>query len=187
MRTRRTLLTAEELLSLSTTGRRLELVTGELFETPPAGASHGSVAMEIGLLLGSHVNANQLGEVFSAGTGFVLRRDPDTVRAPDASFVARERLPADGPPTGFLDVAPDPAVEVVSPGDTKREVEDKVADWLRARTHVARTIYPATRSVTVYCSLEDVRALSEADTLAGDEVVPGFACKIRDLFAKGAS
>ncbi len=94
MRARKTLLTAEELLRLSTTGRRYELVKGELFEMPPASARHGSAAMRVGSLLNAHVRANQLGEVFTAETGFILRRNPDTVRAPDSSFVARDRLPA---------------------------------------------------------------------------------------------
>ena len=181
VRTRRTLLTAEELFRLSA-DCCYELVKGELYEMPPAGARHGSSAMRVGILLGAYVNANQLGEVFAAETGFILRRDPDTVRAPDASFVANDRLPEGQLPLSFLELAPDLAVEVVSPGDTAREVQDKVEDWLRAGTRLVWTVYPATRSVNVYRSLEDVRVLSEDDTLEGDQVIPGFACKVRELF-----
>ena len=112
MRTKKATLTAEELLRLSTTGRRYELVKGELWEMPPAGGRHGSVAMRIGIILGSYVRENELGEVFAAETGFILRRDPDTVRAPDAAFVARERLPAGELPAGYLEMVPDLAVEV---------------------------------------------------------------------------
>src|SRR5918999_4421837 len=154
MRTRKTLLTAEELFRLSSTGRRYELVKGELFEMPPAGGRHGSVAMRLGILLCGHVRASQLGEVFAAETGFILRRSPDTVRALDASFVSKERLPAGELPVGFLETAPDLAVEVVSPGDSAREVREKVEDWLRAGTRLVWTI-PATRSVIVYRSLDD--------------------------------
>jgi Uma2 family endonuclease len=90
---RKTLLTAEELFRLSTTGWRYELVKGELFEMPPAGGRHGNVAIQIAGMLNAYVKVNQLGPVFAAETGFILRRNPDTVRAPDASFVAKERLP----------------------------------------------------------------------------------------------
>jgi Uma2 family endonuclease len=182
MRARKTLLTAEELFRLSSTGRRYELVKGELFEMPPAGGRHGSVAMRIGILLGSHVRASQLGEVFAAETGFILRRSPDTVRAPDASFVSKERLPAGELPVGFLETAPDLAVEVVSPGDSARDVLEKVEEWLGAGVRLVWIICPATRSVTAYHSLEDFRELSERDSLDGAEVVPGFTCRIRDLF-----
>ena len=183
MRTKRKWLTAEELLRLSTTGRRYELVKGELFEMPPAGGRHGSVAMRIGALLNAHARANQLGEVFAAETGFVLRRDPDTVRAPDASFIAGDRLPEGELPVGYLEIIPDLAVEVVSPSDTPREVRDKVGDWLRAGTRLVWVIYPATRSVTVYRSIDDFETLSEGDELAGGEVIPGFPGSIRELFA----
>ncbi len=183
MRTKRKWLTAEELLRLSTTGRRYELVKGVLFEMPPAGGRHGSVAMRIGIVLGSYVRANEMGEVFAAETGFVLRRDPDTVRAPDASFIARDRLPEGELPIGYLEIIPDLAVEVVSPSDTPREVRDKVGDWLRAGTRLVWVIYPATRSVTVYRSINDFQTLSEGDELTGGEVVPGFTGSIRELFA----
>jgi len=183
MRTEKATLTAEELLRLSTTGRRYELVKGELFEMPLAGGRHGSVAMQIGTALGSYVRANDLGEGFAAGTGFILRRDPDTVRAPDAAFVARERLPAGELPTGYLELAPDLAVEVVSPGDTAREVREKVADWMRAGVRLLWAIDPATRSVTVYRSPDDFDILTEDDSLDGGQVIPGFSADIKDLFS----
>ena len=183
MRTKKTTLTAEELLRLSTTGRRYELVKGELFEMPPAGGRHGSVAMRIGIVLGSYVRANDLGEVFAAETGFILRRDPDTVRAPDAAFVDRERLPAGELPPGYLEMVPDLAVEVVSPGDSAREVLEKVADWMRSGVRLVWAIDPATRSVIVYRLLDDFDVLSEDDTLDGGRVIPGFSANLKDLFS----
>ena len=183
MRTKKATLTAEELLRLSTTGRRYELVKGELFEIPPAGGRHGSVAMRIGASLNAYVRAHSLGEVFAAETGFILRRNPDTVRAPDAAFVAKERLPAGELPPGYLEMVPDLAVEVVSPGDTTREVREKVADWLRAGVRLLWAIDPATRSVTVYRSPEDFDVLSEDDILDGGQVIPGFSANIKDLLS----
>lgn len=182
MRIKKNILTAEELLRLSTTGRRYELVKGELFEMPPAGGRHGSVAMQIGALLNAYVRAHSLGKVFAAETGFILRRDPDTVRAPDAAFVARERLPAGELPPGYLEMVPDLAAEVISPSDSARELGEKVADWLGAGVRLLWAIDPATRSVTVYRSLEDFDVLSEDDTLDGGRVIPGFSANIRDLF-----
>ena len=95
MRSLKTLFTAEELLHLSSASNRLELIDGKVYEMPPAGGRHGSVAMTVCVLLESQVRDNRLGRVFAAETGFVLRREPDTVRAADVSFVAASRLPED--------------------------------------------------------------------------------------------
>src|SRR3954447_20705169 len=102
-----TRMTAEELLGLTDDGKRYELIEGELREMAPAGARHGSTAAALTVLLGQHVRANQLGRVLAAETGFRISRNPDTVRAPDISFVARERIPPEGLPEGYWDLAPD--------------------------------------------------------------------------------
>ena len=182
MRTLKELFTAEELLHLPTVGRRLELVKGKVYEMAPAGGRHGNAAMNMGTLLNVHVRSNGLGRVFAAETGFILRRNPDTVRAPDASFVSQGRLTADEIPDGFIELAPDLVVEVVSPGDTRREVREKVEGWLRAGVRLVWVIYPVTRSATVYRSPEDVIHLNENDILDGENVVPGFACRLGELF-----
>lgn len=182
-RKRKTLFTAEELERLPDNDRRFELVDGKLYEMPPAGARHGDIAMEIGALLRAHVRANRLGRVFAAETGFVLRHDPDTVRTPDAAFVAEERIPAEGPPDSYFDLAPDLAVEVVSPGDRARQIRDKVQDWLRSGTRLVWVIYPSRRTVIVHRARQEQVTLSEGDTLDGGEVVPGFECRVNELFA----
>ena len=182
MRTLKKLFTAEELLCLPTTGRRLELVKGEVYEMAPAGGPHGYVAMNIGILLGVHVRADGLGRVFAAETGFILHRDPDTVRAPDAAFISYDRLGEEAIPDGYLAAVPDLVVEVVSPNDTRREVREKVEEWLRAGVRLVWVIYPVTRSADVYRSLDDVSHLSEDDVLDGEDVVPGFACRLGELF-----
>ena len=182
MRTRKTSFTAEELIRLPRGKCRYELVKGELFEMPPAGGRHGSVAMRIGILLGAHVMENQLGETFAAETGYILRRDPDTVRAPDASFIARDRLPPEELPAGYFDIMPDLAVEVLSPNDRLDEVRAKVADWLQAGVRLVWVIDPATRSAVVYRSASDGQELTEGESLDGADVIPGFTCQIRELF-----
>ncbi len=181
-RTRKTLFTAEELIHLPKGKCRYELVKGELFEMPPAGGRHGSVAMRIGILLGAHVMANQMGEVFAAETGYILRRNPDTVRAPDASFIAKDRLPPGELPPGYFDIMPNLAVEVLSPNDRPSEVQDKVDDWLRAEVGLVWVINPATRSAMVYRSAGHGQEVTEEDSLDGAGVIPGFTCQIRELF-----
>ena len=183
MRTLKELFTAEELLCLPTVGRRLELVKGKVYEMAPAGGRHGYVAIKMGAPLSVHVQSNRLGHVFAAETGFIIQRDPDTVRAPDAAFVSLNRLSADEIPDGYIAVIPDLVVEVVSPSDTRREVRDKVEDWLRAGVRLVWVLYPVSRTASVYRSVENVRNLTEADFLDGEDVVPGFSCPLADLFA----
>ena len=80
-------------------------------------------------------------------------------------------------------LAPNLAVEVVSPSDRNREVLDKVEDWQRAGTRLVWVIYPSTRSATVYRTLGDSEQLSGDDILDGGDVLPGFACNLADLFS----
>ena len=124
--------TASELFEMPDDGFRYELVKGELRRMSPSGGEHGATVVNITLLLGQHVKADKLGICFGAETGFKIASDPDTVRAPDVAFIRRERIPESGLPRKFWPGAPDLAVEVLSPGDTRREVDEKVADWLEA-------------------------------------------------------
>ena len=145
------------------------------------GGRHGYVAVKIGMPLSAHVWQLGLGHVFAAETGFLLRRDPDTVRAPDVAFISSVRMRSDEIPDSFIEVVPDLVVEVVSPGDIRREVEEKVKDWLTAGVRIVWLIYPITRTATAYRSLDDVIQLSENDSLEGEDVVPGFSCRVGDL------
>jgi Uma2 family endonuclease len=119
------LISADELLKMGDIGR-CELIYGELVTISPAGLEHGEVALRIGRLLQEFVDAKGLGAVFAAETGFKVETNPDLVRAPDASFIRKARLP-DRRPKGFFDGAPDLAVEVISPGESRREVAAQVA------------------------------------------------------------
>ena len=160
----------------------LELVKGKLYEMAPAGGRHGRVAMRIGTLLNAYVESTGLGQVFAAETGFILQRNPDTVRAPDAAFVAQGRMPPGETPDGYLALAPDLAVEVISPTDRPRDIREKVADWLNAGTRLVWVIYPSSRTTTVHRPPGTVEELEEADTLDGADVVPGFTCVLGELF-----
>lgn len=174
--------TAEELLKLSNDGWRYELIRGGLRKMSPAGGEHGVVAMRIGSRLDQAVSVNRLGLVLAAETGFLLERDPDTVRAPDVAFVSRNRIPSDGLPKGYWPGAPDLAVEVVSPNDAPQEVEEKVAAWLRGGASEVWVIDPVSRSVAIHGRSDRHEILSEGDVLAGGELLPGFRCPIQTLF-----
>ena len=182
MRALKKLFTAEELLCLSATGNRLELVKGKVYEMAPAGGRHGYAANRAAARLTVHTDSTGLGHVFTAETGFLIHRDPDTVRAPDVSFVSVSRLALNDISDGYIDMAPDLAVEVVSPNDRRREVQEKVEEWLNAGVRLVWVLYPATRSAIIYRSLNDVTNLAADDFLDGEEVVPGFTCRVGDLF-----
>src|SRR5690349_18325812 len=122
--------TAEDLLRMNHGSQRHELVRGELKSMSPAGFQHGVIINRLSLLLTEFVNRHGLGVVLGAETGFILSRNPDTVRGPDVNFVAREKIERIGIPVAYFPEAPDLAVEVVSPGDTVSEVECKAEDWL---------------------------------------------------------
>ena len=100
-------ITGEQLLEMSSNLMgHVELVKGEIIQMPPAGAIHGELAMSLGALLKVYVKENNLGTVYAAETGFYTARNPDTVRATDAAFIAKERLPQ-VPYGGYLEIVPD--------------------------------------------------------------------------------
>lgn len=172
--------TAEQLLTLHEPGCRHELVRGEVRRMSPAGHWHGAIAARIAALLDTFLRKHELGLAFGAETGFVLARDPDTVRAPDAAFVRAERVLPPGP--GYFAGPPDLAVEVISPTDTFSEVHAKALAWL---DHGARAVWlvdPTAHTVTVLHARDSVRVLAETDELSGGDVLPGFACAVRELF-----
>lgn len=175
--------TAEELLNMPDDGFRYELVKGELITMAPAGHRHGVLAMGIGWRLAQHVATHSLGQVCAAETGFRIASNPDTVRAPDVAFISQSRLGEAGLVEGHWPGAPDLAVEVISPGDTYAEVENKVLDWLHAGTLMVVLVNPRQESVTVYRSLEEIVILMGNDILDGKDVVPGWTLAIQDLFA----
>ena len=176
------LITAEDLLTMPDDGSRYELVKGELRKMPPAGNIHGNRTMRLGWRLAQYVEMNDLGIVFAAETGFKLSSNPDTVRAPDIAFISKKRIAEVGAVEGFWPGAPDLAIEVVSPGDTYTEVGEKVEEYLRAGAHAVWVVDPRRRTITVYLSLSDITILSESDTLDGGNIIPGFRCKVAEIF-----
>lgn len=171
MSTTTIVMTAEQLLHLPEDGSRHELVEGELRTMVPTGGWHGDVALQIGSLLRRHVAGGRLGKTYGAETGFVLSRNPDTVRAPDVAFVATQRV-VDTP--GFLPGPPDLAVEVTSPSDRFSEVQEKAFAWLRAGCRLVLVADPEQKMVTAYRSATDIRVYSGDGIVDCDDVVAGW-------------
>ena len=176
--------TAEELLNMADDGYRYELVKGELVKMAPAGHGHGVLAMELSWRLAQHVSANSLGQVCTAETGFRIASNPDTVRAPDAAFIRRDRAEEIGQVEGYWPGAPDLAVEVISPSDRYTEVQAKVLDWLNAGTRMVVVVNPRDQTATVHRSLTDIVILTRNDILEGSDVVPGWTLPLEELFAR---
>jgi Uma2 family endonuclease len=174
--------TASELTEMPADGKRHELVDGELRMMSPSGWRHGEIVGNLHGLLWQHVRAHGLGKVFGAETGFLLSRDPDTVRAPDISFIARESLPTQDPPEAFWPGPPDLAVEVLSPSEKTGEVVAKIRCWLDAGTREVWVVDPPLCSVTVYRSMTDLEVRTASDQLESADVVPGFRCAVQEIF-----
>jgi len=169
-------MTADELLQLPEDGWKYELVQGELRKMSPTGEDHGYVAGKIMVSLGSFVYERNLGRVYIAEAGYRLARDPDTVRAPDVSFVRTERVRKS---SRFIEGAPDVAFEVVSPTDSYDEIDQRTRDFLRAGTTAVVIVNPRTKSARVHraSGVTDV-----ADVITIPDVLPGWQLPLSELF-----
>jgi Uma2 family endonuclease len=167
-----------DLLRSPKDGRKHELVDGQI-RVSPAGTRHGRICVRLVVRLDTFVEKERLGYVFDSSTGFKL--PGGNVRAPDVSFVARGRFRDEVVPEGFGDVAPDLAVEVLSPEDRSRDILDKVGEYLQAGVRLVWVIDVKQGTAAAYRSLTNVQALGLADDLDGEDVLPGFRCSLADL------
>ena len=182
--TKSKLLTADDLLRLSSQGVRGELVRGVLHETMAAGVNHGRVVVKLVLLLGAFIMPRRLGTLLASDTGVLLERDPDTVREPDIAYISSERLPIGEDVPGYSEIVPDLVIEVVSPSNSLREVGDKALMWLEHGVRLAWIVHPVARTVDVYHPDGKILTLTENDTLDGGNVLPGFTCQVSDVFSE---
>lgn len=174
------LLTADELLALNIQDKRTELVRGRLVVREPAGFRHGVIAMELARRLADFVKTHSLGVVVAAETGFKLFSNPDTVRAPDVGFIRADRVPHPLP-RGYADIAPDLAVEVLSPDARAGEVLAKVSDWLTAGCRLVWVVDPDRRIARVYRADGSESFVSDDAALDGEDVLPGFTCRVESV------
>jgi Uma2 family endonuclease len=176
------LLTAEEFWALPEGEGKRELVRGEVVEWMPVGGIHGEVVSELLSRLRNWAKAGKHGYV-ATEVGYVVRHNPDGVRAADVSFVRQARIPETGTPEGFWHLEPDLAVEVVSPTESAQEVLDKVSDYLTAGTPLVWVVYPRSQHVVVHTPDGLARTLHAGDVLEDLEVMPGFSLAVNELFA----
>ncbi len=175
------LVTIEQLGRPPYRDRPCELVDGRIVDVSPAHGGHASVASRVLHALVAWATARGADRIFSAETGFVLRRDPDTVRAPDVAFLREGRAV---PAHAFVEGAPDVAIEVLSPDASVREVARKVRDYLGARATQVWTLDPEDRTLTVHRAGGRSEALGEGDTLIGEDALSGFRLAVRTLFGE---
>ena len=173
-------ITAAELWKMRDIGR-CEILYGELIMMSPAGAEHGVVAARIARLLGDFVERHDLGIVLAAETGFLLEQKPDLLIAPDVSFIRKSRI-VNGLPKGFFKGVPDIAVEVVSPGDTRRKVAEKVNVWLAHGTSSVWVADPATMTIVLHRTGEPARRFPVGKDFVDDAALPGFSMPVTRVF-----
>lgn len=178
-------MTIEEFTALpEEEGYRIELSGGRLVREPAPGPRHGSVAIRIASLL------HRLGQEEGHGlafvdTAFILTSDPDTVRVPDVAFVSRERVPESGLGDEFWELAPDLAVEILSPSNSSSEIQRKSLEYLEAGTRMVWIVDPGQRTLTVLRSRSDIRILEGDEMVEGGDVLPGLEVRVGDLFEVG--
>ena len=178
----RELLTADDLLRLSSDGVRGELIRGALSETMPAGIRHGKIVVRLAARLYNFVDSKKLGVLVASDSGVWLERDPDTVREPDVAFFSAAKIPLDADISGYAEVAPDLVVEIVSPNDRRAEVNDKALMWLHYGVRIVWVVRPEERLIDVHRDGHPVSTLGESESLDGQDVIPGFSCAVREVF-----
>lgn len=176
--------TDAEFMALNRDGHRYEIVNGELIDMGNRSAKHGYVCSVLMILLGGYVRLQKLGAMFDSSTAFKMKSG--NKRSPDISFVAKERLQGlDDIPDGFLEGAPDLAVEILSPSNTVEEIHNKLVEYFENGARLVWVINPKEKYVLVYrSSQEPDRLLKSIDSLDGEEIVPEFTLPIAELFQK---
>lgn len=174
--------TDEEFAALPDDGHRYEIVDRELVDMGNSGALHGHICSTLMILLGGHVRLHKLGAMFDSSTAFKMK--DGNKRAPDISFLSKERLQGiTALPTGFLEGAPDLIVEVLSPGNTIEEIDQKLVEYFENGARLVWAINPNQHHVLVYrSSQEPDRLLKSTNFLDGEEVITGFTLPVAELF-----
>ncbi len=175
-------ITAAEFLHHPAANGPSELVHGEIRTLAPAGGRHGGIVVNVFRVLDRYVEARGSGQCFTDGTGFALPPDDDVVRSPDAAFVRAGRLPEHTLPEGWVPIAPDLVVEVLSPSESHSDVMEKLADYFAGGTELAWVVDARRRGVEVYAAGQPVRWVAWGDELDGAPVLPEFRVAVAALF-----
>lgn len=162
------------------TDKDYEVVDGKM-EEKMAGGKHGRTIMRLGARLQMHVEAHNLGDTYSPDTTFQIGVNE---RLPDLAFVSAARVPEEDVPEGKWEIAPDLAVEVISPNDLWDKVNSKVAAYFAAGVREVWLVSLGQRTVSIYNSPTQVRILKEDDELTSEELLPGFRCRVSEIFGR---
>jgi Uma2 family endonuclease len=175
-------ITGEQLMEMGDIGRA-ELVNGEIIELMPTGHIHGYIEFLIANLLFNFVRQHNLGRVLGGEAGVYTRRNPDTVRGMDIAFVSNERM-SQAQEAGFLDVAPELIVEVMSPSDRWIDIQEKLVEYFDIGVQLVWLVDPQLEQIHVYHSLDDVTRLTAENNLTAPHLLPGFSVPLTEIFEK---
>ena len=181
------LMTAEELMQLPDDDLRHELIDGELITMPLPKLPHGRVATHLGVPLAQFVLENDLGEVYIGDVGYQVTWNPDTVLAPDVTFVSKQRLEQAGDVKGYWQGPPDLAVEVFSPGYRPGKVSERISRLFSFGTKQVWIVDLKLSTVTVYRSESDITTFSGSDYLESPDLLPGFRISLEWIFGVKAN
>lgn len=173
-------ITLEEFERLPDDGNKHELSEGELITMPGPKSRHSLVAATVFEFLLNFLKQLATGRVLMEA-GYVLSRDPLTIREPDISFLSNERILTTDE-DDYFEGAPELAVEVVSPSDSAQDLQVKVRQYLRFGAKQVWVLYPKTKTVEVHCHGIPTATLEESQTLTGGDLLPGFSVTVSDLF-----
>jgi Uma2 family endonuclease len=177
-----TRITPEQFLELPE-GKRYELVHGELVECPAMSVESSRIAILIASLLQAFVGPRGLGYVLGSDVTYqCFPNDPDLIRRPDVSFLREGRLPPDQYEYGHCRIAPDLAVEVISPNDIVFELEEKIQEYLSAGVELVWLFSAKSKSVTVYRLHGKTERYEVDSAISGESVLPGFEFKLSEIF-----
>ncbi len=178
-----TLLTAQEfaVLPKPIDGSKQELVRGEIITMAPPGFRHGRCQIKVGVKLELYAESTKRGRV-TVESGVITEKGPDSVRGPDIAYWSFERLPADQEPIVYANVAPDLVVEVLSPNDRERNWTQKVREYFASGVSMVWVVDPESRTVSIFRKPGEGRILWEDAELSGEDLLPGFSCKVAAFF-----
>jgi Uma2 family endonuclease len=174
-------LSADEFALLPSETLRLELMRGELVAMSPTRADHGIVAGNVFGLVGHYIVEHDLGVTYAA-TGFYIERNPDTVLAPDLTFIEATRVTMEDVAPWWVPKVPDLVVEISGRGDREPHIEEKARIWLDAGVRLVWVVYPPRREVVIHRPGRSPAVLAISDTISGEDVVPGFTCPVAQVF-----
>lgn len=175
------LFTIDDLLAMGSDAP-YELIEGELNRVSPTSAESSIVTSRLSRFIDQYVANHKLGWAMSAECGFVFRRDPDTVVAPDISYVRKGRMPAGFNFQSYIPVTPDFVVEVVSPSNTATEINRKLTLYQNAGVPLIWIVYPVQRLVTVHQPGHAPATVREGEVLGGSDVFTGLRIPLAEVF-----